>query len=56
MSDNGFPDLGGTNEEAPCFIDEASDLDFRPYYVFWVVVLYIGCTSLVRLYDIPLFS
>ncbi|KAL8475241.1 hypothetical protein ACS0TY_031590 [Phlomoides rotata] len=24
VSDNGFPDLGGTNEEEPCFIDEVN--------------------------------
>lgn len=44
MSDNGFPDLGGTNEEIPCFTDEVSDLDFRLCYVFW------GSGSLYWLY------
>lgn len=38
ISDNGYPDLGGTNEDVPCFIDEVSHLGFRLSYIFIVVV------------------
>lgn len=33
ISDNGFPDLGGTTEDVPCFIDEVSNIDFRMSYI-----------------------
>lgn len=33
ISDNGFPDLGGTNEDVPCFIDEVNYLDCKLSYV-----------------------